>query len=134
MKKSPQEQGRASRQKGKRFEREVANLFKAHGFEAKRTAQFCGKTGTADVDGVDGLHIECKAVERLNLNKAMEQSMSDAREGEVPIVIHKMSRKPILVTMKWEDWIELYKGSHENSKQENDSENGQGDSICRQYD
>ena len=39
----------------------------------------------------------------------MEQSIKDARDGEIPVVIHKKNRKPILVTMLFEDWIELYK-------------------------
>lgn len=106
------EQGKASREKGKRFERQVAHLFIDAGFDARRSQQFCGKAGDADVV-VSGspLHVECKANEKLNINKAMEQSTSDARDGEIPIVVHKKSRKPVLVTMYWSDFIEMYKSS-----------------------
>ena len=105
-------QGKASRDKGKRFERWVASFFKEYGITAKRTAQYCGKTGLAeDVEGVPGIHIECKAVERLNMEAAYQQSVRDAEaagRGEYPIVIHKKSRKPAMVTMALEDWIVMY--------------------------
>lgn len=99
-----------SRQKGARFERHIANLLKAHGFEnSRRGQQYCGANGDADVVGVPGVHIEAKAVERLNIYEAMEQSIRDATENETPVVIHKKNRKPILVTMLFDDWIKLYK-------------------------
>ena len=105
-------QGKASRDKGKRFEREIANFFKSYGITARRTAQFCGKTGQAgDVEGVPGIHVECKAVEKLNLEAAYQQSVRDAQaadKGQYPIVIHKRSRRPAMVTMALEDWIVMY--------------------------
>lgn len=111
-KKSASAQGKASREKGKRFEREVANLFKNYGVSARRTAQYCGKTGQAgDVEGVPGCHIECKAVEKLNLEAAYQQSVRDAGaagRGEIPVVIHKKSRKPAMITMALSDWIDMY--------------------------
>lgn len=111
-KRTASEQGKASRDKGKRFERYVANLFGEYGITAKRTAQYCGKTGQAgDVEGVPGIHIECKAVERLNLEVTYQQSVRDAQaadKGQYPIVIHKRSRRPAMVTMALEDWIVMY--------------------------
>lgn len=99
-----------SKQKGAKFERQLAGLLREHGFtESRRSVQYCGANGDADVIGVPGVHIEAKAVERLNIHEAMEQSVSDARDGEIPVVIHKKNRKPILVTMLFDDWIELYK-------------------------
>lgn len=106
--------GRASRNKGKRGEREFANICKDKGFpNAHRTAQFRGNTGAAgDVEGLPGIHIECKFVENLNLRAAMEQSRNDAAangNGDFPIVVHKKSRQPWLITMDIDDWFELYK-------------------------
>ena len=110
--KSSSAQGKASREKGKRFERWVANYFSEHGVSARRTAQYCGKTGAAgDVEGVPGVHIECKAVEKLNLEAAYQQSVRDAEaagRGEIPVVIHKKSRKPAMITLALEDWISMY--------------------------
>lgn len=96
-----------SREKGKRMELLVAKAFREHGFsDARRSQQFAGINGDADVvGGPVGYHIECKAVERLNIHEAMEQSKRDARDGEIPVVIHKKNREEILVTMRFEDWI-----------------------------
>ena len=125
-KKSASVQGKASREKGKRFEREIANFFKSYGVSARRTAQFCGKTGAAgDVEGVPGVHIECKAVEKLNLEQAYQQSVQDAEvagKEEIPVVVHKKSRKPAMVTMALGDWINMYlawKESNETKEGEN---------------
>lgn len=110
--KSSSVQGKASRDKGKRFERDIANFFKSYGIAARRTAQFCGKTGQAgDVEGIPGIHVECKAVEKLNLETAYQQSVRDseaAERGEIPVVIHKKSRKPAMITLALEDWICMY--------------------------
>lgn len=98
-----------SREKGKRYERHVASLFKAEGYDARRGQQFCGLEGDADVVGVPLIHIECKHNERLNLYDAIAQSKRDAREGEVPVVIHKKNHCNDLVTMEFSDWIKLYR-------------------------
>lgn len=102
-----------SKDKGKRGERELANLLREHGYkEAKRSVQYCGVNGDADViDALEGIHIECKRNERLNIYEAMEQAQTDAREGEKPAVFHRKNRKPWLVTMRLEDWLELYEGA-----------------------
>ena len=111
--------GKMSRDKGKRFEREVAQLFKEHGYDAHRTAQFKGKTGAAgDVEGVSRIHIECKHQERMNLYDWMQQSVNDASaedKGNLPVVIHKANNKPVLVTMRFEDWIKIYTSYSERS-------------------
>ena len=108
--------GKMSREKGKRFERFVANLFKDWGYEAHRTAQYKGNTGQAgDVEGVDGIHIECKAQERMNLYEWIEQAERDARaegKGNFPVVIHKANNKPILVTMPFPFWIQMFNEWH----------------------
>lgn len=101
-----------SRDKGARFERDLANKLKEYGFNTRRGCQFSqGSFGltNADVIGIAGLHIEAKHVETLNLFKAMEQSRRDAKDGEIPVVIHKKNRTPILVTLDLENFIELWK-------------------------
>lgn len=101
--------GKSQREKGKRGERELAGRLRDHGYDCRRGQQFCGASGDADVTGLPGIHIECKRVERLNLQEAMEQSKRDARTGEMPTVFHRMDRSEWLVTMRLEDWIQLYK-------------------------
>ena len=98
------------RDKGKRFERLVAGLFRSIGYEARRGQQYCGANGDADVVGVPHLHIECKARERGQgeLYDWMSQAKTDAREGEVPVVIHKKNNCAVLVTMEFDQWAKLY--------------------------
>ena len=98
-----------SRDKGARFERALAHTLNDYGFSCRRGQQYCGANGDADVVGLPGIHIEAKAVERLNLYDAMEQAKGDAREGELPAVFHKKNRRNILVTMELDDWMKLYK-------------------------
>lgn len=98
-----------SRAKGASGERELAHELKKYGYETRRSVQYCGANGDADVVGVDGLHIECKRVERLNIHDAMKQSLNDAREGEKAVVMHRKNRTNWLVTMTLEDFMELWK-------------------------
>lgn len=98
-----------SRAKGARGERELSSKLKEYGYEARRGQQYSGANGDADVVGLPGIHIECKRVERLNLYDAMAQAKSDARGGEAPTVFHRKDRCEWLVTMRLEDWMELYK-------------------------
>lgn len=100
-----------SRNKGKRGERELAKVLTQYGYECRRGQQFCGANGDADVVGLTGVHIECKRVERLNIDQAMEQSVDDARENETAVVMHRKNGKPWLVTMLLDDWIRLYEGA-----------------------
>lgn len=103
--------GKMQRDKGASFERQVAGMFKDYGYNAFRTAQYEGKTGDcADVEGVPHIHIECKAVEKMRLYDWIAQAKRDSKKkGNKPVVIHKQNYKDILVTMRFEDWIELYK-------------------------
>ena len=103
-----------SRNKGKRGELELANLLKSYGYETRRGVQYSGINGDADVVGLPGIHIECKRVEKLNIETAMEQSNRDARYGEIPTVMHRSDRKQWLVTMPLVDWMELFQAWEKN--------------------
>ena len=98
-----------SKAKGARGERELSNVLNLHGFDCRRGQQFCGANGDADVVGLPGIHIECKRVERLNLSDAMSQSISDAKMGNIPTVMHRKNHEEWLVTMRLSDWIAFYK-------------------------
>lgn len=100
-----------SRAKGKRGELSLVRKLREYGFEARRGQQFSGANGDADVIGLPGIHIECKWVERLNVWDAMDQSRRDARDGEVPTVMHKRNGTGWLVTMDIDDWIQMYRES-----------------------
>ena len=100
-----------SKEKGKRGERELSHKLNEHGFETRRSVQYNGKAdeGKADLVHLPGIHIECKRVERLNVHEAMAQAINDAKGGELPTVFHRRNRGPWLVTMRLDDWMELYK-------------------------
>lgn len=105
--------GKASRDKGKRFERALASRFREYGYDARRTAQYCGNTGDAsDVIGLPGIHVEAKHVENMRLYEWMAQAIRDAEaggKGNLPAVFHKKNNADILVTMRLEDWFHLYR-------------------------
>lgn len=100
-----------SRAKGARFERSLANILRdEYGFDgARRGQQFSGANGDPDVVGCPFLHIEAKNVQREAIRNWMAQSERDAREDEIPVVMHKKDRMPILVTLNLDDFMRLYK-------------------------
>lgn len=98
-----------SKDKGKRGEAELARKLTEYGYKSRRGQQYAGANGDPDVVGLDGIHIECKRVERLNLYDAMAQSIRDARKMEKPAVFHRKNYSEWLVTMRLDDWIELYR-------------------------
>jgi len=98
-----------SRDKGKRGELELAGLLRSYGYDARRGVQYSGINGDADVVGLPGIHIECKRVEKLNIENAMGQSIHDARYGEKPTVMHRKNGEQWLVTMPLIDWMELFR-------------------------
>ena len=97
-----------SRAKGARAERELANKLKEHGYQARRTQQFCGKAGDSDVEcqELSRYHIECKMVEALNVDKAIDQATKDCGD-RTPIVVHRKKQRPWLVTLYLEDFLKL---------------------------
>jgi hypothetical protein len=98
-----------SRRKGADFERKLAGLLRDYGYDCRRGQQYCGANGDADVVGLPFIHIEAKAVERLNLYDAMAQSKHDARPGEIPVVMHKKNHCKVLVTLELDDFMTIYR-------------------------
>lgn len=105
-----------SKQKGARFERHLASRFREQGYDARRTAQYCGNTGDAsDVVGLPGIHVEAKHQETMRLYDWMAQAKRDAAAGggnALPAVFHKKNNAEILVTMTINDWFNLYREWH----------------------
>ncbi len=98
-----------SNRKGKVGEAEFANLCKQNGYsDARRSQQYAGINNDADVVGLPGIHIEVKRVEKLNLSLAMEKTIRDCADEDIPIVAHRKNREPWLITMTAEDWFKLY--------------------------
>lgn len=114
--KNPKSRGRYARDKGKRFERMIANILKTRGFDAKRGVQYQGSYNSHDVECevLDYYNLETKFVEKLNITVAMNQAVKDCAGSEQkPVVIHKKSNCDTLVTMQLHDWIDLIQWAHD---------------------
>lgn len=100
--------GKMSQRKGAAGERELANILRDfYGYEVKRGSVFYGQS---DMVGLPGIHPEVKRVERLNIHEAMEQAKAESwkRKDGIPTVFHRRNRTEWLVTMRLEDWMDLY--------------------------
>ena len=106
-----------SKKKGAKGERELANKLKEYGYQTRRGQQYNGLEGE-DVVGLDYIHIECKRVEKLNIENAMLQAKQDRKEGQFPTVFHRKNRSNWLVTMELQDWINLYNEYYSSKKLE----------------
>ena len=95
LKKTPSQQGRASRKKGQRGEldacAELASLF---GWKCRRTQQFCGNSGdAADIvcEDTPSIFYEVKRVNKLNVPRAMAIA-SNQSGRRVPVLLHRPDR------------------------------------------
>lgn len=104
--------GRKSQRKGADGERELAALLQSYGYNIERGGSLSfGEV--PDLSGLPGVHIECKRAETLRLSEWMAQAEQDAerfQDGR-PAVFHRRNRSPWLVTMRLEDWTDLYAAS-----------------------
>ena len=108
--------GKASRDKGARFERTLSKMLREYGYEAERGCQHAGGKDSPDVKtNMPNIHIEAKAVEHLNLWNAIAQSERDAGEDEMPVVMFKRNRSGVYVTLGFENFMKLYQ-AYERSK------------------
>ena len=133
-----------SREKGKRGERQWRDELRARGYSARRGQQYSGSPESPDVicDELDWLHFEVKAVERLNIEDAMDQARRDSRSGnhrtpalspcgegadsqagQVPLVVHRRSFRPWLVTMDAETFFGFLGGTLPPEKQSSETTN-----------
>ena len=100
---------KSQREKGKRGEREIAALFRSHGFNARRGRQYKGGPDSPDVvHDIPGLHVEVKFREHVSVFAALEEASRDAgHEGDAPVVFMRKLRKPWIVVMDAEDFLEI---------------------------
>ena len=102
--------GAASQRKGAAGERELAALLQEYGYTVKRGGSLSfGEV--PDLEGLPGVHIEVKRVERLNVTEAMQQAIRDAERfaDGAPVLFHRRNRQPWLVTLRLEDFMHFYK-------------------------
>ena len=105
--------GHRSQRKGRQAELELTTILNNNGLPVK-AGEPLNYGRMPDIIGLDGIHIEVKRHERLNLTSAMNQAISDAdkfKDG-APAIFHRRNRSPWLVSMLLQDWIALYKRGH----------------------
>lgn len=99
-----------SRQKGAAGERELSKILRDAGYtECRRGQQYCGANGDADVVGLEDIHIECKRVEKLNIDNALNQAFNDKKGHEFAVVFHRKNHTKWKVTMTLDDFLLFYK-------------------------
>lgn len=101
-----------SKRKGKAAELEFSHMLKDFGFNARRGVQYSGGGGSPDVvcEELDhAIHWEVKAAEKLNIWDAVNQAIRDCPQGKWRAVAHKRNRKGWLITMTFEDYMDLLK-------------------------
>ena len=106
--------GRGSKQKGDRYERDLAEYFNAQcGISSHRTPLSGGgrKEALADLIGTPGIAIEAKRVEKINLTEFMQQAVRNCG-NDLPVVItrrNKQSMENSYVFMRLHEWMALYR-------------------------
>lgn len=108
---------KTSRDKGKRGERELALLFSAEGYPAKRFgyAQSSDGSGGADVvcSALPWLHIECKRYKKFmgaKLRDALEQSERDRQPNTIATVWHREDDSKWYCTMEAVELFRIIRG------------------------
>ena len=103
---------RAQREKGKRGEREVANIFTAAGIAARRTAPMQSQNGAPEADvevALPNTHLEVKRQETIKIEAWCRQAEAEAPPGASAVVVWRRSNQPWRVTLSLDDYIELRK-------------------------
>ena len=112
---------KASRDKGKRGERELAQLFTGEGYPAKRfgfaQSRFGGCEG-ADVvcEALPWLHVECKRYKTFmgaKLRAALEQAERDRKPNTIATVFHREDECKWYVTMEAVEFFRIVRGEFE---------------------
>ena len=99
-----------SRQKGKRGELDAVHSIRQHlslGEEVIRSAQANGKY-SADILGIEGLHIEVKRKAYIASEKALKQAERDCGE-DIPMALMRQDRGEWFVQVRLADVVEFAK-------------------------
>ena len=112
---------KASRDKGTRGERDLAQLFTGEGYPAKRfgfaQTRFGGCEG-ADVvcEALPWLHVECKRYKTFmgaKLRAALEQAERDRKPNTIATVFHREDECKWYVTMEAVEFFRIVRGEFE---------------------
>lgn len=105
--------GRSAQAKGRRGEIELARFLQEHGIADARPGDPLNYGKMPDVIGIDGLHIECKRHEKLEINKWYSQAAEDAermQDGR-PAVIYRQNRREWMIVLSLTDFLNMTGGA-----------------------
>ena len=110
--------GRSSQAKGRRGEIELAQYLRAHGFPTAQPGAALNYGTQPDITGVDGLHIECKRHEKLEVNKWYTQAVTDSERMKdgAPVVMFRQNRGQWMVVISLSDFIAAMNGGAKNGE------------------
>ena len=96
-----------SRRKGSAGEREAAHALNAvlpHA-KARRAQQYAGHETAADLvcEGLDGVMIEVKRRQSMNIHKVMAESLAHCTDAMLPVILHRKDNEEWLLTIRLED-------------------------------
>jgi len=98
----------SQRNKGARGELEVVELLKAAGWPRAHRNFGSGSAGGGDIArGPEGVTIEVKRRQKLDLPGAIRQAEEGAGERDVPVVAHRRDGERWQATLPLEDLLEL---------------------------
>ena len=103
-----QRRGRGSRNKGAGGERELAAILRdQYGYDVHRGYTFHHES---DCVGLEGIHIEVKRREKISIYEWVKQAIEEAKKrmDGIPVVFFRKNREEWLVTMRLEDWMDMY--------------------------
>ena len=93
-----------SNQKGKRGEREFANLLSSLGFDARRAQQYNGAAGHADLHtNIPGTHWEVKRYASIRAFRFLEQAEEDCLANDLPVVAMREDRGEWAILLRAKD-------------------------------
>jgi Holliday junction resolvase len=101
--------GLKSKTKGKVGEREVAELLREFGYNARRGQQFAGGGDSPDVvSDLEGFHIEVKRTgKQTDVFAALDQAKRDRKPGEDALVFHRKNNKDWIIAMDAREFLRL---------------------------
>lgn len=102
---------KANRRKGADAELEIAQILRDAGWnDARRTSDGRAQSTRGDIaNGPEGVHIEVKRQEALNVPKALRQIEADANPLDIPVLIHRPSRQEWMATLPLDELLPLLK-------------------------
>ena len=96
-----------NKRKGSAGEREAAHALNSalpHA-KARRAQQYCGHETAADLvcEGLDGVMIEVKRRQSMNIHNVMAVSLAHCTEAMLPVILHRKDNEEWLLTIRLKD-------------------------------